>query len=281
MERIKTILIEALKAFISVCETYKLRYYACGGTLIGAVRHHGFIPWDDDIDVYMPREDYERLKLLRDEILKENYELSTFEDNGFYPFVKFYSKDYTYWEFECVPVVMAPYLDIFPLDEVNNDFSKVIELDKYYQKNLRNIQLRSTYYLWNQIFVPSFKVSIVRLAKKLIGRKILNLYNQRVFEKMQEKIRAVKGGYCMCYYHSYALEKEVFRKEWFEDYVEMPFESIMIRVPIGYHELLSQVFGDYMKLPPKDKQVSHHNCFYMNLDKRLTISEIRKELKKS
>lgn len=278
MERHKEILIETLKVFISICEKNQLRYYACGGTLIGAVRHHGFIPWDDDIDVYMPRKDYEKLTQLRNHIFELNYELSTFEDNGFFPFGKFYSKNYTYWEFECIPVVMSPYLDIFPLDEADDDLSKVVEIDGYYQESLRNIQTRATRYSWKQIFTPSFKVTLIRFLKKIIGYKLLNTYNQHVFRKMQRKVRSVRGGYYLSYYHSYSLEKERFKKEWFNDYIEVPFESIKIRIPSGYHEMLTQVFGDYMKLPPLEKQVSHHNCFYENLDKRLTIEEIKHQV---
>ena len=87
------------------------------------------------------------------------------------------------------------------------------------------------------------------------------------------------GAYYLHYYTTYSLKQELYKKEWFSSVVELPFEGLKIKAPVGYKEYLTQMYGDYMKLPPKEKQVSHHALVYLNLEEHLNIKEIKKILK--
>ena len=111
-------LLQTFEAFSQFCKANNLTYYAAYGTCLGAVRHHGFIPWDDDIDVYMKREDYERLLSVRDQLNGTKWSVSDFRDGNYpYSFGKFYATDCSVWELRQFPFIIGPWIDIFPLDE--------------------------------------------------------------------------------------------------------------------------------------------------------------------
>ena len=123
----KSIITDVLKEFQKICNRHQLTYYAIGGTAIGAVRHHGIIPWDDDIDVGMPRPDYERfLEICRTSDLG-NYELVSNETHRNYnlPFPKFCNRNTTLVERMDVPCVIGLFIDIFPLDNTSDDMVEV------------------------------------------------------------------------------------------------------------------------------------------------------------
>ena len=148
--RYKTILFKTFQAFIDTCEKYDLRYFCAGGTVLGAVRHGNIIPWDDDIDVFMPRDDYERLIELSPEISKGDYSVIAARITPmFATFAKFYDKNTTLWELKEIPFVYGIYIDIFPLDESND--SQEVFLKKYMR--LRNAQR------WYQLSQMKFKIS--------------------------------------------------------------------------------------------------------------------------
>ena len=116
-KRYKALLLQTLKAFDDFCKENDIHYCAAGGTMIGAVRHQGFIPWDDDIDVYMKRTDYDRFISLRNLLDNSDYEIIDPNINGYYcAHTKFSHRYSTIWEFQGIPFVYGAFVDIFVLD---------------------------------------------------------------------------------------------------------------------------------------------------------------------
>ena len=126
--RYREVLLQTMKAFISFCKEHQITYYACGGTAIGAVRHRGMIPWDDDIDVYMDRANYNRFISLWTSLQSKypDYEVVCLGDDGYYlPLTKFADKRTTVWETPEYPFIFGVYVDIFPLDFTSGSFQEI------------------------------------------------------------------------------------------------------------------------------------------------------------
>ena len=125
-ERWNTTILGILRELISICERHGLHYYCCAGTAIGAVRHHGIIPWDDDIDVIMPRPDYDRLLEIAQQEDFGQYELITPYNNPAYPlyFAKLSDRTTTLVEERERPCVIGLFVDIFPLDATASDIAE-------------------------------------------------------------------------------------------------------------------------------------------------------------
>lgn len=112
----KKSLLQTFKAFDYFCRKHGITYYAGGGTLIGAVRHKGIIPWDDDIDVLMLKEDYDKFIALKQECSNSDYRILDYHDSGYYlPYAKFVDANTTIWEVKEFPYVIGTFIDVFPL----------------------------------------------------------------------------------------------------------------------------------------------------------------------
>lgn len=276
--RYKSLLLETFKAFIEICHKYDFHYYCAGGTALGTVRHHGFIPWDDDIDVLMPRADYERLLVKNEEISNGDFAVISARNTDHYAtFAKFYNKRTTLWELKEIPYVYGIYIDIFPLDECSENVESF--LMKY--KHFRNIQ--HFYQLSQMHFSLKDIVNYYRMKDmKYFYKGLLSYFIPRFFSKYfktqliktEELFMHQKGQHLVCLYGEY-FSKEYFEKKWFEGWEELPFEGLLVRVPKQYDAYLKHVFGDYMKYPPKEKQVSHHYHYFLDMERGLTLREVK------
>lgn len=279
------VLFKTFEAFINTCEKYDLRYFCAGGTVLGAVRHGNIIPWDDDIDVFMPRKDYEKIIALNSEISKGDYGvISAHNTENSATFAKFYSKNTTLWELKEIPFVYGLYIDIFPLDETDDDLDTF--LSKYMK--LRNAQRK--YQLCQMRFDVKDIIKYYRLGdKKYFYKGILSWFFPRILKSHYRKHlldceslfigKEGTGHHMVCPYGEY-FKKEYQEKSWYDDYALLPFGSLQVRVPKDYDAFLKHVYGDYMKLPPKEKQVSHHYHYFLDLDKGLTLDEVKEFMKK-
>lgn len=164
-------LLQTFKIFAQFSKDNHLTYYAAFGTCLGAIRHNGFIPWDDDIDVYMLRDDYERMLSLRDKLVDSVYCISDFRDGESpYPFAKFYSTDCSVWELRQFPFIIGPWVDIFPLDEWNSS-EEVSELYDDYQYSLwkyrKALSTQSFREIWFDIIHRNGYNGLIKMVKKV------------------------------------------------------------------------------------------------------------------
>lgn len=270
-------ILSVFKYLLSVLDNHNLKYVACGGTVLGAIRHKGFIPWDDDIDIYMPRADYEIFLKLKDEVRIDGYDIISEADEGYYlPFAKIIDSKTTIWEHENIPYLLGVYVDVFPLDEFEekNGIAKI--QTKYckwferYQNSLKQIPLLR---IFDSFVHCDYNNIIIGLMSKLLNKKIA----YKFFLNYKKKNIGKSGPWCV---NLSIWIGKIFKTEWFEDAVEKPFEDIMIKIPRDYDDYLKLIYDDYMTLPPVEERISNHLRYFIDIHKRWTIEDIRK-LKKN
>ncbi|MUG31587.1 LicD family protein [Psychrobacter sanguinis] len=253
---IKENLLQTMSYFHSFCTTYNLEYSLIGGSLLGAVRHQGFIPWDDDIDIVMPRSDYDRLKQLQSQI-SAPYELldSSKDPNYIYPFIKMTNSKLIVQESFYKPFTSGVWIDIFPLDYTFSNkslqrkhffvvdiFRKALilkhgafKLSK--RSNLMTNFLKKTYPIAALIPSSFFSFAFYQLESipyKYLGQKqnLANLY----------------GTW---------KELEVAPKSLFNERKLYKFENHHFWGIKNADFWLSKVYGNYMELPPEHKRTTH------------------------
>lgn len=263
MKDIWSVQLDLLKVFIETCEKNKLRYYIIYGTLLGAVRHKGFIPWDDDIDITMPREDYEKLKEISESEFKEPYFFQTPENdkNCFYGgFSRFRNSDTTGISVmdmghDCNNGI---WIDILPLDTCVRNQKKIKKKVKkiyIFQKLLYSKIYGKDYEkFWD---MSKFEWKLYCFIAKLSTHKWLcNCFNKSV-TAYNEKDSEYVGIFT--HYGRY----QMFDKRDFESTVSIDFENLKLEAPIGYKRCLEMSMGrDYMKYPPLDKRKPHHRGIF-------------------
>lgn len=277
-KRHKEILIETFKAFNKFCDDNNIKYYACGGTAIGAVRHKGIIPWDDDIDVCMLRDDYNRFIDLKDKCFGTEYSIVDYNDKGYYlPFAKFMNNNTTIWEREENSFILGVFIDVFPLNCTDNVHKENLEFQRKYIKAFTDYVMSLKNYSFFRLIKKQGLAGLKLYIKKMIFRSVQSLLFRR-FKKLDELIKNNKeGNYLLNYFTPYKVDKETFPKDWFQTQIEVPFEDTSIKLPNGYDMYLTQLFGDYMVPPPVEKQISHHYLYFMDLECRLSVDEIKRK----
>ena len=251
------IMLKMMIEFDKYCNHNGLRYFIAYGTLLGAVRHKGFIPWDDDVDIVMPRPDYERL-LLSNSISKDTEIVSYRNPHNYYhPFSASVITDKnTIMKEKLVKKQTGKgiFCDIFPLDGLpENSLIK-----KYHLIKLRILQT-----LIGCAGLIDPKVSGLKSFLKVIIGKIMSTKNIRDYIEINDKI-AQSYGYdnSSNVVHSVTLfnhpERFLASKEEYGDYVLLEFEGYKFRAPVGYKTILKRAYGDYMKLPPENERLGHH-----------------------
>jgi LPS biosynthesis protein len=263
MNELQIIELDILKQFIYICNKYKLTYYAIGGTLLGAVRHKGFIPWDDDIDVGMPRKDYETFVNIANVELPQHYFLQTFQSDSEYPhnYAKIRNSNTTYIENAVNNLKMnhGIYIDIFPLDGIKKNL--IFKIRKKIKFSLCNINITRAFCFDNKL---SFKGKVLLKISDLVFPNIKAAIESK--EKFMKKYPLEKCSYIVNYCGNWG-DREIVPK----DYMGLPrklhFEDIEINVPDKYDEYLTNIYGDYLTLPPVEKQIGHHDTKYCDLYK--------------
>lgn len=255
LESLKQIQLSILLDVHSFCINNGINYFLAHGTLIGAVRHKGFIPWDDDIDIAMPRQDYDRFVATFNGAYEYLNVLSFDTTEGYYfPMAKVYDNRTILKEYfvNAYPD-MGINIDIFPIDGLPNDPK---EADKYLTRLIRWGKMREI----KQVKLSSSR-SFARNVILLVLRFLLLPFSNNFFlRKIDNIVRSIPFGTTK-YAGSIAYFTIMFKPvsiSAFQSTIDAPFEGHMFKIPRGYDEWLRNIFGDYMQLPPEEKRVTHH-----------------------
>ena len=276
-------ILDILKAFMKICKDNELTYYCCAGTAIGAVRHHGIIPWDDDIDVIMPRPDYDRLLEIAKTANFGKYEIITPYDDETYPlyFSKLSNRNTTLIEDRQIPCVIGLYVDIFPLDATDDDVAKAKRLKDRYTKIINRLNAVSTHNTFGEyLSLLKKKEKWGRFAIKTLAffcRSALRRHLIRQMDRLSHLYDYDKAKNVQVYTGSYG-HREVFPKAWLGKGKEFPFEDTTVLLPECYDEYLRHFFNDYMQFPPVEQRIEKHNRAYLNIHEKETREEIRKKV---
>jgi len=264
MQLLQGYVMEILLVVDKFCREHNLTYYLGEGTLLGALRHKGFIPWDDDADILMPREDYEKFLELAKDGLPEGYQLDSAETNPHHwtilTQVQLTRKvPYAKKRLEGIALNNGPSLDIFPMDYVPDSRSEELKWRGNKIRILRRI-------LWIKSGLHK------RSWYKTIKRKLLYYYPLKLigmfysFKSLHDKVTKImtetndkSNGYLCVFSSLYYARRETFRKEYFGEPKYVEFEGHKLPVPAMPEKVLNRVYGEYMLMPPvKGRKSKHH-----------------------
>lgn len=259
MDGLHQTILEIMDEIHRISEKHELHYVLLAGSLLGAVRHQGFIPWDDDLDIGMPRKDYEKFKSILDTELKDEFYYIDIQNHPHYalPFLKVMKKGTVVQE-KSAPKDIQPYgiyVDVFPFDVSPEDkYQKKKHEIKFnwYQKLLL---ARKKYRLdLEEKPVKRFIYSIVRLISYLYPEETL----KKRLEKSMKMFNQYDSQYCVNLSGSYAYDKERMKQQWLFERKLYTFEKRKYYGSQHYDDYLKHLYGDYMELPPKEDRIPRH-----------------------
>ena len=252
-EEARKIQLFMLREIDTFCRANNIRYSLSGGSLLGAVRHKGFIPWDDDIDIFMPRPDYERFVVnFYGKVPYVNVFSYQTSDTCMAKFAKVYDERTFYMFRNCVYGV---FIDVFPIDGIPAPAEAAAYAKKFNRMGDHITMKRKCYkqsanpvrdiakYIVKQIMMP--------LPKSYLVKKFNEYLNQYPFETSKYRGCIINMG-------PYGT-REFFPAKVFDEFIDMPFENLSVSCLKEYDKYLSQLFGDYMTPPPVEKQVPGHD----------------------
>lgn len=264
MTDIQKKLLKILEWFHIFCVENNIRYYLIGGSMIGAARHQGFIPWDDDIDIGMPREDYEKFINITYNKKYNNYIVESIYNNKkdyVYPFAKIYDISTTLIENTRYKTKRGIYIDVFPLDGIGSIKNSLHVQTIFFLKKLmlgKVCGINKNKSLFRNLFIYFMRI---------VPECILNHNNIiKYMENMCKKNHYEDSKYVGNLYGAY-WSKEFIEKEIIGNPTLYKFENIKVYGVENYNEFLSSIYGDWRKVPPIEKQKTHHDFLFCDLEK--------------
>lgn len=268
VEEVQKVLLEMLSWFHEFCKKNDIRYYIIGGTMLGAARHSGFIPWDDDIDVAIPRRDYERLLQRKEEYLsnERRYTFESYKDGNRdfeYEFAKLYDSSTTLIENCRMCTHRGLYIDVFPLDGIGDSREEAIRNFKPIKWRLNMLAVRACAIRRGRSFAKNMVVAF----SYLLPHRFFN--NHKSIAKIEK----------LCMAHDFdsseyvgnlvgnGREREIMPRAYFGNPTLYRFENLEVYGVEDYDNYLKCIYHDWRQLPPKEKRKSEHDYILVDLHK--------------
>jgi len=255
LKKLQSVQVEILDEIDKICRENNLNYFLIGGTLLGAVRHKGFIPWDDDLDIGMLRDDYEKFKelCLDKKQLNKKYFLHCFEtDNDYWlSFMKVRKNNTTFGEknIKILDTHKGIFVDIFPFDNV-----------KHKKSFLQKVRAFLIITIVDAIYCKH-KLRKVKACRRNLVVRILMLFSSKKLHTFQKKLLTINcnknTNYIVSFVGGGSPIKGILEKNKVFPTVNLKFENREYPCPKDYDYYLKRVYGDYMKLPPEDQRITH------------------------
>lgn len=252
----KKIMIELLEYFDKVCRENNIKYSLIGGSLIGAIRHKGIIPWDDDIDVILSKNEYLKLIQILEDMNDSRYKLLTINNcRGYnFPFPKLVDKRTFVVEPKLLNQIeeYGIFIDIF-------SYSNTSDSDKTRKKDFKRIKLLNNMMSRTKLNFKDdgFKKNFLRLNKNILS-KIIGYRNIiKILNNIYNKYNNTDTDYVVSNWPVYDINKEVQESKNITEFIDVEFENMKIMIFKNYDEILKNTFGDYMQLPPENQRKAH------------------------
>lgn len=254
LAELKIIQMDVLEVVDKFCTENNIRYSLACGSFLGAIRHKGYIPWDDDIDIYIPREDYERfIRTFPDELNHIKVASMERELKWNRAYAQAYDNRTVMDEYANTPVKVGVYIDIYPIDNVPDSDVEWLRYNKLRRSLIRTYELKYIPIRWDRSIVKNiililgkallFPVSSRRMA--MLINRWAQRYNGKGYSRSFECVQGM-------------LQKRPFKSSLMKEFTRTPFEGRQFLIMKDYDAYLSNAYGNYMQLPPKEKQVPHH-----------------------
>ena len=266
LKELRLIELVILKEFIRVCSEMNLRYYILYGTLLGAVRHGGFIPWDDDIDVGMPREDYDRFIREAQSFFPQNLFVQSIYTDSEYnlSFAKVRDSNTTFIETSHKHFKMnhGVYIDVFPIDNYPEKRIKQVLFGA--KSKILHFRIRREFYS------PNSRKSVKNLLRRIMMAvaKVLYPSREKALRIQDKHFKSIKESHLWINNSGpWGIRHELMPATYYGKGTPIRFEGIEVNAPLEYDKWLTHMYGNYLELPPDEKRVTHHSTELIDISR--------------
>lgn len=261
MNEVQKKVLEIFSHFSEICEELNLRYYLVNGSALGAKKYGGFIPWDDDLDVVMPRRDYEKFLSEAQKFLPEHLFFQNYRTDRKFPFL--YSKirntntSFIETSVKHLDINHGIYLDIFPLDGVDEEFSN---------NKLNSYKIKILFWFAFCSLDDKSKPKI-RIRNSVLRFWGFHKKTNKALQRIEKLVSNQRDNSVFCCNYADRQGKGLILREWYGNGSECMFEGIKVRIPEKYDEYLTYKYGDWRSELPLNEQKSHHKAEICDTEK--------------